>query len=219
MIATALKHLLGVRMVFDIRGLMADEYADAGLWRRNGPLFWVTKRLEDVFLANADAIVVLTRQVRQWLSASGKLKARLAGETIPCCVDLRRFHVDPARANVLRRDLGLDARPIMIYAGKVGGWYMLREMIDFFRVAAATLPGLCFLVLTQSDPAGIEELFASKGIDRSAYRCLSVAPYDLPHYLGLADFAISFRTPRFSQIAGLAYQDGGVLGCRASGRL
>jgi glycosyltransferase involved in cell wall biosynthesis len=201
MIATVLKHLLGVRMVFDIRGLLADEYADAGLWQRNGSLFWLTKRLEDVCLAHADAVVVLTRRVRAWFSESGKLRSGVPLEVIPCCVDLRRFNVDPRRAEILRRDLALGGRPVMVYAGKVGGWYMLHEMIDFFQAAAARWPGLCFLLLTQSDSARIEELFANKGIDRSAYRCLSVSPQDLPQYLGLADFAISFRTPRFSQIA------------------
>jgi glycosyltransferase involved in cell wall biosynthesis len=201
MIAIVLKHFLGVQMVFDIRGLIADEYADAGLWRRNGPLFWMTKRLEDVFLAHADAIIVLTRRVKAWFSESGKLRCGVPLEVIPCCVDLRRFDLDPHRVEILRKDLALDGRPVMVYAGKVGGWYMLEEMIDFFHVAAICLPDLCFLLLTQSEPARIEELFASKGIHRSAYRCLAVSPRDLPQYLGLADFAIAFRAPRFSQIA------------------
>ena len=199
--AVVLKHLLGARMVFDVRGLMADEYVDAGLWRKHGPLFSLVKRFEDVFLANADAAVVLTRRVERWWSDSGRFPARLPVEVIPCCVDLGRFDVDPPRRDVLRRGLALDGRPVMVYAGKVGGWYMLREMIDFFQVAKAHFPDLCFVLLTQSDPARAEEAFASKRVGREAYRCLTVLPSDLPAYLSLADFAISFRAPRFSQIA------------------
>jgi glycosyltransferase involved in cell wall biosynthesis len=83
----------------------------------------------------------------------------------------------------------------------LGGWYMAREMVDFFCVARRHLPGLRFLLLTQSAVATLRGEFARKGLDHGLYRCLKVAPDDLPAYLRMADFAISFITPSFSKIA------------------
>lgn len=78
---------------------------------------------------------------------------------------------------------------------------MAREMIDFFRVARRYLPGLRFLLLTQSALTMIRGEFAHKSLDPGVYRCLRVAPNDLPAYLCMADFAISFVRPSFSKIA------------------
>jgi hypothetical protein len=41
-----LKTLTGTRLLFDVRGLLAEEYADAGVWRQNGRLFQLTKAFE-----------------------------------------------------------------------------------------------------------------------------------------------------------------------------
>jgi Glycosyltransferase Family 4 len=200
--AIGLKWLLGRRVVFDMRGLMAEEYVDAGLWREGGFLYRLTKAMERVFLAKADGVVLLTQRVRHWLLNEGVLQDRRRPvAVIPCCVDPCRFEVDPARVQCLRQTLGLDGHLVMVYAGKVGGWYMSREMVDFFCVARRHLPGLRFLLLTQSALTTIREEFARRTLDHGVYRCLTVAPDDLPAYLRMADFAISFVAPRFSKIA------------------
>ena len=86
----AARRLPGVRLVFDIRGLMAEEYADAGVWREGSALFRAVKKLERAGIRRADGIVVLTRAARDWLvkehpAAAGKI------EVIPCCVDFSRY--------------------------------------------------------------------------------------------------------------------------------
>jgi hypothetical protein len=89
----------------------------------------------------------------------------------------------------------------LVYAGKLGGWYMAGEMVDFFSVARLQVPDLRFLILTQSDPSIVEKEFVRAGVSGEAYRCLMVPPEQLPAHLCLADFAISFITPRFSKLA------------------
>ncbi len=200
--AVALKWLLRASMVFDVRGLMADEYVDAGLWKSDGMLYRLSKHMERMLLAQADAIVVLTNRAKGWLWGTQAVARRgLPVEVIPCCVDIPRFDTDPRCVRNLRTALGLDGHPVMVYAGKLGGWYMASEMVDFFQVARRHLPGLRFVVLTQSNPVLIEAEFVQRSIERDAYRCLHVSPGDLPTYLGLADLAISFRRRQFSQIA------------------
>lgn len=200
--AVCLKWLLGPRMVFDMRGLLAEEYVDAGLWREGGFLHRLTKALERVLLSKSDALVLLTQRVRKWLlDADHRQNHHRPVAVIPCCVDPRRFEVDPAHVQRLRKNLGFDGHPVMVYAGKLGGWYMTREMVDFFHEARRHFPGLRFLLLTQSAFTGVRAEFARKNIEQGLYQCLTVSPNDLPAYLRLADFAISFIRPSLSKIA------------------
>src|SRR5207245_998834 len=44
----------GSRLIFDIRGLMPDEYVDAGIWSKHGLRYRLTKRAEKWLLDAAD---------------------------------------------------------------------------------------------------------------------------------------------------------------------
>src|SRR5688572_4233102 len=62
-IALALKKQLGVKFIFDIRGLMAEEYVDANHWKENSLPFRISKTMERRALAGADGIVTLTEKI------------------------------------------------------------------------------------------------------------------------------------------------------------
>ena len=58
-IALGLKKRFGTKMIFDVRGLMAEEYVDAEHWREGGIPYRITKATERRILAATDAIVTL----------------------------------------------------------------------------------------------------------------------------------------------------------------
>ncbi|MCS6860516.1 MAG: glycosyltransferase family 4 protein [Abditibacteriales bacterium] len=198
--AFLLRQLFGVKMLFDVRGLLAEEYEDAGVWRRNDIKFKLTKRMERKCLDAADAIVVLTERVKTMLrDGSGINGTPMA--VIPCCVDVDKFRVDAQLAQVLREQLGLRDKTVLLYLGKLGSWYMAAEMVDFFAVACEMIPNLHFLILTQSDHALARVELARRGIGAEAFTLTTVAPDDVPLYLTAADVGISFIRPCFSKIA------------------
>ena len=119
LMAVALKRLTGVKLLFDIRGLMAEEYVDAGQWKEGGILFRAVKRLEKSIMGAADGVVILThegkRLITGWYSKEAATKPVI---TIPCCVDLRRFP-PPERAAGRRRrrrhpGSSMSARPAAV---------------------------------------------------------------------------------------------------------
>src|SRR5262249_42192605 len=63
----------GVRFLFDLRGLLGEEYVDAGHWRSNSLRYRLLKRAERDLLAQADGLVVLTERVRAWLTGEAHL--------------------------------------------------------------------------------------------------------------------------------------------------
>ena len=52
---------------------------------------------------------------------------------IPCCTDENLFHADNIK-NV-KNELNIQDNEFVIsYVGSIGTWYMLDEMLDFFKL-------------------------------------------------------------------------------------
>jgi glycosyltransferase involved in cell wall biosynthesis len=183
------------RILFDIRGLLAEEYADAGRWQRDGAPYRITEWIQQIGLRRAHGFVVLTENVRRRLWGE---PAPAEVEVIPCCADFARLA--PAGIDV-RAALGLGDRPVMVYVGKLTGVYMDREMAQFFAVARRLEPDLVFLVVTQSPPDSIVEELEHAGIPEDAYRITTAAPEHVGDHLAVASFAICFCHPKPSLIA------------------
>lgn len=186
------------QLVFDLRGLMAEEYVDAGRWPSGGLAFRVTKRVERAAMRRAAGTVVLTQRVRRVLFGEER---RADVFVIPCCADVERIEADRTQRDVARAALGLGDWPVMVYVGKFGGWYMDAEMADFFGVARDAIPGLHFLVITQADSSAIERQFARRAIEPGEYTITRVEHARLGAFLAAADVAIALIEPAPSKVA------------------
>ncbi len=192
MMGALAKKLTRARLLFDIRGLMADEYAEAGNWTEDGWLYRWTKRVERFLFRTADAFVVLTERARRELFSAAETRPV---EVVPCCIDPARMRAGEAERNRVREQLGVRDRVIIVYAGSLGGAYLAREMGEFFEAARAADPRVFPLVLTHSDPALITKHL--RGDHHVGY----VDPDTLPAYLAASDIALSIVKPGYSKIA------------------
>jgi hypothetical protein len=210
-LATALmvRRLAGCRLIFDIRGLMADEYADAGRWKKGGVAYRLTQRAQRAGLRSADGVVTLTRAVRPYIF-DGDPPPR--SHVIPCCADLEAIEARLAQREAVRGELSIEDRMVMIYVGKFTGWYMEREMADFFAAARALEPALFFLVLTQADRDPIERELARAGASSGDFLITRSSPEEVGRYLGAADFGISLIRRCFSKISSSPTKIGEYLG-------
>ena len=194
------------RLVFDIRGLMAEEYADAGVWEEGSLKFRAIKALERAGVRGADQIVVLTRAMREWLlgqGASGEGKI----EVIPCCVDFDRYAEagnerdgDDA-AGEKSEAAGGAGRFEVVYAGSVTGLYMLEEMGRFFLEVRAREPRAFLRILTKSPPEEAASRLRGVGLGPEDFYVGGVRASEVPRYLYGARLGLSVRKPTFSQIA------------------
>lgn len=203
------------RLVFDIRGLMAEEYADAGVWQEGSLKFRAIKALERAGIRRADQLVVLTRAMREWLVGQG-----LAGEekieVIPCCVDFERYaegeeagkEAEAERVNDVGgneraavADEGGAERFEVVYAGSVTGLYMLEEMGRFFVELRAREPRAFLRILTKSSAADAAARLRGVGLGPEDFHVSGVAAREVPKFLRRARLGLSFRKPTFSQVA------------------
>jgi glycosyltransferase involved in cell wall biosynthesis len=181
-----------VRFVFDIRGLMAEEYADAGVWSERSLPYRAVKRLERAAVRRADRIVVLTRRMRDWLVAERLAPAEKI-TVIPCCVDFSRYAASDEGAGGERFEV--------VYAGSVTGLYMLEEMGRFFAELRAQEPRAFLRILTTSSRELAAGVLRSAGVRDEDFWVGGVPAAEVPRYLRGARLGLSFRKPTFSQIA------------------
>jgi glycosyltransferase involved in cell wall biosynthesis len=200
-IALALKRRCGVKFIFDVRGLMAEEYVDAEHWKANGVRARLTKSMEARVLRASDGIVTLTdalwSEMRSWPSLSEGAKTHL---TIPCCVDMDKFRFDEKQRALRRDELGLSDRFVLIYSGSIGGWYMTDEMAAFFSALKQKKPDAFFLWVTQGPPEIVNAAMEKQGIGKDDYRVRKVRSGEMPGFLSAADAGIAFYRPGFSRL-------------------
>jgi SAM-dependent methyltransferase len=190
LMAWLLKRLTGVRFIFDMRGFWVDERVEGRIWASGGALFRLAKRLEQRFLQDADEIITLTERAQTTLERwPGISSPRVT--VIPTCVDLDRFPA-PARSENPR------AAPTFIYAGSLGTWYLLREMLQFVEAAARRFPDARLLLLSRNRHEALRELRAS-GCSAQRVTVDTVMPHAVPGWLARAHVGLAFYKGGFSR--------------------
>lgn len=205
-----LKRKRGIRLIFDMRGFWADERVDGGLWNLRKPHYRLVydyfKRKEKHLLNEADRVVSLTRagkhEMLKW-GIGSDLEARI--EVIPCCADLDHFRADRVsevdRAR-WRTALGLSAEDEVIsYLGSIGTWYLLEEMLRFFKLYQKSNPRGCLLFITPDDPSAIRNCAAKIGLDEKCIRIREAGRNEVPGLLSLSRLGLFFIRPSYSKIS------------------
>lgn len=187
------QRLTPCRLVFDLRGLLAEEYTAAGNWRERSLLVRAVKWVERVGLRRADQIVVLTQRLRQWLIDQQLARAEQL-EVIPCCVDLSRFsNGRPAPSASDRFEVA--------YIGSVTGLYLVEEMGRFFLALRDQQPNALLRILTHGAPSEARRILEHLGVRPDEYWIGAASPTEIPGYLRHARLGLSFRRPTFAQLA------------------
>jgi glycosyltransferase involved in cell wall biosynthesis len=184
-------------LVFDIRGLMVEEYEEAGRWRPGGVPSRVARTVENAAIKGAARIVILTNNARERLFNPDR---RSIVHVIPCCADLEQISKSAHHREEVRARLGLQDATVMVYVGKFPSWSMPAAMADFFNAASDSIGRLHFLILTQSGGDEIRTELQRVGADPRSYTITSAPPAEIGAYLAASDFAISFIRPTPSTV-------------------
>ena len=190
----------GARMLFDCRGMLADEYVDNGNWRREQLEYRLTKRVERRLFARTDGLVVLTEALAKWLREQRLVGEHTRVQVIPCCADTGRFVLDEAARERGRRELGLGGRTVVVYAGTLGSWYLEREMARFVAALKRRVPDVALVVLSRADATALRREAREAGLADEDVLVKSVAPSEMPAALAVGDLGLSFIQPCFSKL-------------------
>jgi glycosyltransferase involved in cell wall biosynthesis len=86
-----------------------------------------------------------------------------------------------------------------VYSGSLGSWYRLREMLDFYEIAARQIAGL-YLLIVSPDEQSARALIAAHP-QAARIRAVSARPEQMPEYLSAADAGLCFLGDHHSKAA------------------
>lgn len=188
------------RLLFDCRGMLGDEYVDAGHWTTDRIEYRMLKRYEARAFRRAEGVVVLTEALKRWVAAQGWFGPRTHVEAIPCCVDMEKFRFDEEGRGRLRRELGLEDALVLVYAGSLGSWYREPDVARFAGLVRARAGRrVAFLLLTPSRPDELAGLLRAEGFDERDVVVRKASPPEMPAFLSAGDAGISFIKSCFSK--------------------
>lgn len=214
-----MKQKFGTKFVFDMRGFWADERVDGGLWDLKNFLYRQIynyfKRKERAFLKEADYVISLTENGKNEMLSWPSTKPDIKIKVIPCCTNLSLF--DPSGISdelkeKCRANVGVSKDDFILgYIGSIGTWYMLPEMMDYFRELKKVKPNARFLFVTGESPERLKEVAKEKGVDPDAISVISVLHHEVPHYISLMDASIFFIKPSYSKKASSPTKQGEIM--------
>lgn len=217
-VGLAMKRKYKTKFLFDMRGFWADERVDGGLWNIKNPIYKIIysyfKKQEKAFLENADAIISLTHHAKDEINSWDNINIKAPIHVIPCCVDLDLFSRDLIDTNKLKtkkKELGIEpGNFILTYLGAIGTWYMLDEMLDFFKILLQTKPNAKFLFIS-ADRHIIIQKADNKNIPQENIVVYKAERNEVPLLLSVSHLSIFFIKPAYSKKASSPTKQGELM--------
>lgn len=199
-----LKKKFGIKFLFDIRGFWVDERVDGGLWNLKNPIYKQAyktyKKKEANYIAEADTIVSLTEngklEMQKWASYRNS-----PIDVIPCCADYELFSLQTKEEQTISKaDLGFQQNDFVVsYLGSIGTWYMLNEMLDFFKIIKKEYSNAKFLFVTNGEEATILSSAKQKGISSADIKIVNAKRKEVPKFIKASNISLSFIKPAYSK--------------------
>jgi radical SAM superfamily enzyme YgiQ (UPF0313 family)/glycosyltransferase involved in cell wall biosynthesis len=179
--------ILGVKIFFDTRGLLADKYVCGGLLNKDSFTYKLMRLGENFLIRKSDYFTVETQRHAEVIrNSQNGISAKM--DVIPCCVDINKFNYQLYPHN-------MDNRFNLIFLGKIGTWYLLEDMLKFFMLTSKEFTSTHFTFITESNAGYIYSTAKEKGIDVSNVTVRKVGIKDVPSLLSGASVSISFMNP------------------------
>jgi glycosyltransferase involved in cell wall biosynthesis len=226
LVGLSLKRNKGIKFIFDMRGFWADERVEGGLWNLSQPLYKKIykyfKRKEKEFLLEADYTVSLTYGAKEEIHSWPGLD-HIPLQVIPCCVDTDVF-IPTAKNQISNFQLPhpgfqssvsslwpLASHFTISYLGSLGTWYMLDEMLHFFKRLLLKKPDAQFLFITPDDPQLIFQTAEKMDIPVEKLIIEKAERKEVPQLLALSHLSIFFIKPSYSKKASSPTKMGEIL--------
>ncbi|MDD5569566.1 MAG: glycosyltransferase [Bacteroidales bacterium] len=183
--------LTGRSLIIDSYEPHAESIVENGDWKRNSFAFKILFFFEKLQSRRAKAVIAATKGFENW--AKIKYKTEFENYYVkPACTDFNQFSSQPAKDEMLIKKFGFENKIVCVYAGKIGGIYLEKEIFDFFKAASDFWKEkFCVLLLTDTDKEKIEKYISASGLNPEIIFSEYIDHKEMHKYLGLADFALN----------------------------
>ncbi|WP_020532813.1 glycosyltransferase [Flexithrix dorotheae] len=215
-----LKRTYGIKFIFDMRGFFPDERVDGGIWNLDNPVFKriynYFKKKEIEYFSEADHSISLTHSGEKIIHSWKEVNSQpIPIKVIPCCVDTNHFrneNICIGKRKKLQETLQIaDNSFVMSYLGSIGTWYMLPEMMAFFKRLLLKKKDAIFLFITAESPEKIHAEALKNDIPIENIKIKKADREEVPLLLSFSSLSIFFIKPVFSKKASSPTKQGEIM--------
>jgi len=161
----------------------AEAMVENGTWKKNSWAFKILFFFEKLQTKRAKACIGLTEKTPEYA---------LRAYVKPACVDFDLFKSDATPDFSLINEPNDCKKIICVYAGKIGGIYLEKEIFEFFKACESYWKdNFKAIVLSNSPTKIIEQYILEVGLSRENIFYKEVPHADVNKYMSLASFALN----------------------------
>ena len=201
--ALPLKKIFKFSLVFDMRGLWADEKVDRLGWGKNQYKYKFFKLLETKLLKESKSIITLTNGLKNYLIEQGYNKNKIT--TIRTCVNLDTFYPIKPQNKDISINLG--------YLGSADTAYDIKPVLELFNQILCIQQNVKLKIFTKSDPVVIHKIANKIGIKSKFLDVGFCNREDLNVAINDLSVILFYLKPSFSLLASMPTKIGESLGC------
>lgn len=201
--ALPLKKIFKFSLVFDMRGLWADEKVDRLGWGKNQYKYKFFKLLETKLLKESKSIITLTYGLKNYLIEQGYDKNKIT--TIRTCVNLDTFYPIKPQNKDISINLG--------YLGSADTAYDIKPVLELFNQILCIQQNVKLKIFTKSDPVVIHKIANKIGIKSKFLDVGFCNREDLNVAINDLSVILFYLKPSFSLLASMPTKIGESLGC------
>ena len=201
--ALPLKKIFTFSLVFDMRGLWADEKVDRLGWRKDQFKYKFFKFLEIKLLKRSESIITLTNGLKSYLIEQGYDGKKIT--TIRTCVNLDEFYP----INYENKDTSIN----LGYLGSADTAYDITPVLELFNQILCIQENVKLKIFTKSDPEIIHKIANKIGIKSKFLDIGFCNREDLNIAINDLSLILFYLKPSFSLLASMPTKIGESLGC------
>jgi glycosyltransferase involved in cell wall biosynthesis len=201
--ALPLKKIFKFSLVFDMRGLWADEKVDRLGWKKNQFKYRFFKFLEAKLLKGSESIITLTNGLKSYLIEQGCDRDKIV--TIRTCVDLDTFYPIDRQNEGTFINLG--------YLGSADTAYDIKPVLELFNQILCIQQNVKLKIFTKSNPEIIHQIANKIGIKSKFLDVSFCNREDLNVAINDLSLILFYLKPSFSLLASMPTKIGESLGC------
>lgn len=214
-----MKKKFGIKFLNDIRDFYADSRRDDGSWNESnlifGRIYKYFKNKEQEEIEQNDGMVCLTYTAEKIIKKWPYYKPGIPLQVIPCSVDTNLFDpmkIDKELEEKFAKKLKITKDDMVFsYLGSIGGWYLINEMMSFFKTISDTIQNSKFLFISPHHHEKIYEIASKEGIPDEKILVTHAQREEVPVLLSFSDYSIFFIKSCYSKQASSPTKQGEIM--------
>jgi len=216
-VALTFKKIFKFKLVFDFRGLWADERVTKQGWNldisSHRMQYRYYKSREKKLFIHSDHVIVLTEAVLQDILLSYEVPAKKF-TVIPCAADFNHFNIIP----IDNQEIGFPNNAFLVgYLGSIGPMYQFGayvKLVKYFNEYNSNAFGLVVSKDTLTAKSKIAELLGEENL--KLFKIVNSDRKKVPHLINHMNVLVAFYTISYSVISVSPTKIGEALACGVS---